>query len=347
MLCRLTEVAGLGHLPGTALRAVLAAGTAWLLCILAGPFVLRQLARLGIRERTEKTPIEDDALRRSIADKSGTLTMGGLILLAGLFGACAAWADLTDPLLLLALAVTGAMAVVGVADDRAKILGRTHTQRGLKVCHKLILQGVTGAALGLLLVQRTGRPLLGLSPSWGPWIVPAGLAWSALVVATMSNATNVTDGLDGLLAGLAVPAAVVLGIACWAAGSARPAVAELSVFCAALAGACLGFLRFNRHPARVFMGDTGSMAVGAGLAAVALAAGQEVVLGLAGLVFLLEFGSSLLQIGWFHAFGRRILPFAPVHHVFQKKDYPEPRIVLGFYLVGGAAALAGLGSLLV
>ncbi|MFO7959227.1 MAG: phospho-N-acetylmuramoyl-pentapeptide-transferase [Candidatus Brocadiia bacterium] len=327
---------------GPALRAALAALTAAVLALVAGGPILKRLTRLDIREKTEKTPIEDEDLRRTIAGKSGTPTMGGLIILAGLVPAVLLWADLATPQVLGALVCIGALAGLGLIDDYAKLRGTGHRDRGLKVRHKLLFQGLVGAALGLLLAGGTGI---------GSLLFAA--AWAGLVLATMANATNVTDGLDGLLAGLVPPAALVVGGACWAAGTpgtaARlglqhvPGAAELSVVCAATAGACLGFLRFNHHPARVFMGDTGSMALGGGLAACALGAGQEVVLGLAGLVFLAEFGSSLLQIGAFQLFGKRVLPVAPVHHIFQKQGHHETMIVRGFYLAGMAAAVAGLG----
>jgi len=327
---------------GPALRAALAALTAAALAMAAGPSILAWLARHGMREKTEKSPIENEELRRSIAGKSGTPTMGGLIVLAGLLPAVLLWADLTTRQVAGALVCIAALAGLGLIDDYRKLRGKSHRDRGLKVRHKLLFQGLLGAALGLLLAQGTGMRSL----------LPAA-AWGALVLATMANATNVTDGLDGLLAGLIPPAALVVGGACWAAGNPSAAAqlglhhvagaAELTVVCAAMAGACLGFLRFNHHPARIFMGDTGSMALGGGLAACALGAGQEVVLGLAGLVFLAEFGSSLLQIGAFQLFGRRILPVAPMHHIFQKHGHHETAIVRGFYLAGMAAAIAGLG----
>ena len=140
--------------------------------------------------------------------------------------------------------------------------------------------------------------------------------------------------------GLAAPAAAVVGVACWAAGT--PAAAEMAVYCGAVTGACLGFLWFNRHPARVIMGDTGALALGGGLALAAVVARLEVVLALVGVVFLAELGSSLLQIGFFKAFKRRILPMAPLHHIFELRGHPEGRIVRGFYLGGAVAALLGL-----
>ncbi len=354
MLYHLLQNVGPPRWPGVPLRAALAAITAWAVCLAVGPGILRWLRRVNIREKTEKTPIEDEKLRRAIADKSGTPTMGGLILLAGLGAGVLLWADLSATAPLATLSCGLAMSLLGMLDDRLKLRGKEHTDRGLKVRYKLLGQGLMGAALGALFLREAGVPrfpVLAAVPAAG---LLAALLWGALLVAVMANSTNVTDGMDGLLAGLAPPAALVLGAACWAAGTPAAAgrlgiphvagAAELAVVCAALLGACIGFLKFNHYPARVFMGDTGSMAIGGTLAAVGLAARQELVLALAGLVFLVEFGSSVLQIAGFQLFGKRVLPIAPVHHIFQKQGHSEPRIVRGFYLAGLAAAIAAVAS---
>jgi phospho-N-acetylmuramoyl-pentapeptide-transferase len=258
-------------------------------------------------------------------------------------------------MLLMVLGCTLALGALGAVDDVTKLRGRTQTSRGLKVRYKLLAQGAIGAAVGLYLARRT---LLDGHATGLQWLsgmrLAAGMAvasvlWAALVVATMSNATNITDGLDGLLAGLTPMATIALGAACLAAGRPSgegawvPGAAELGVYCGGLTGATLGFLWFNRHPARVFMGDTGSLAIGGGLAATALAARHEALLVFLGLVFLAEFGSSVLQIGWFKLFRRRILPVAPLHHIFEMHGAPEPRIVRGFYLCGAVAVAVGMG----
>ncbi len=342
------------------LRALLACATAFLLALAACPFAIAWLTRLKVRERTEKTPIEDTDLRRRIERKSGTPTMGGLVLVGSMTAACALWCDPSSYYVRVVLLSVLSLALLGVADDVLKVRGPGRRDRGLKIRHKLGYQAVVGVAIGLLLWSRVG-PLSAASASpsvgrllsgAGPWAALLFAAWAALVLSTMSNGTNVTDGLDGLLAGLTPLAAVVLGGACWGAGSpalaARlgiahvPGAQELTVFCAALSGACLGFLWYNRYPACVFMGDTGALAIGGGLATAALAAQVAPVLALAGLVFIVEIGSSLLQIAWFKAWRRRILPVAPVHHIFQKQGHAEPRIVHGFYLWGALAALLGL-----
>jgi len=346
---------GLGRLEGAGIRSLLACVTALALSIALGAPLIAWLKRTKLRERTEKTPIEDQALRLSIESKSGTPTMGGLMVLGGVLGSCLLWADVQSAYVALALMSMFALALLGFTDDQMKLRAAGRRGTGLRPRVKLLVQAIVGGAVGAaLLLQHPA----GMSYSV-PLVPLAGVAaavlftcWAMFVIGTMSNATNITDGLDGLLAGLVPFAATVLAGACWAAGSAPvaaglgltyvPGAEELSVFCGALAGACLGFLWYNRHPARVFMGDVGSLAIGGGLGAAALSVRQELVLGLVSLVFLVEFGSSLLQIGYFKLYGRRILPVAPIHHVFQKRGDPEPRIVYGFYLWGAVAALAAL-----
>jgi phospho-N-acetylmuramoyl-pentapeptide-transferase len=348
-----------GPLAGAGARSLLACGTALLVSLALGGPLIAWLRSRKLGEKTEKTPIEDAALRHRIESKSGTPTMGGLMVLGGLLVACLLWADMQNPHVSLALMCALALGLLGLTDDQLKLRRAGHKGRGLKARHKLLAQAIVGAAVGFALVRHHasagGAPYsVPLVPAVGGRGVAAVLfvAWSAFVVGTMSNATNVTDGLDGLLAGLTPPAATVLAGACWAAGSAPvaarlgmafvPGAQELSVFCGALCGACMGFLWYNRHPAKVFMGDVGSLAIGGGMAAAALAARQELVLGLASLVFLVEFGSSLLQISFFKLSGRRILPIAPIHHFFEMRGDPEPRIVHSFHLWGAVAALAGL-----
>ena len=173
--------------------------------------------------------------------------------------------------------------------------------------------------------------------------------WVALIVATMSNAVNVTDGLDGLAGGLGLVALLPLGLFAlgpWdGAEQARlggPDVTEVSIFCAALGGAMLGFLWHNAHPARVFMGDTGSLALGGSIGLVAVMVRAELWLPLIAFAFLAEFASSVLQVLWFKATGRRILPIAPLHHIWQRRGMPETRLVARFWIVGLALALIPL-----
>jgi phospho-N-acetylmuramoyl-pentapeptide-transferase len=230
-------------------------------------------------------------------------------------------------------------------DDWRKLTGKGHTDRGLKVRHKLLIQGLIGAVLGAVALYglASGVRCAGIAAAWGgTWAVPLGLlcvVWFALVVATMSNAVNVTDGLDGLAGGLTLIALVPLCLlpASLSDGAgAHPH--ELCVYCGALFGAVLGFLWHNWHPAHVFMGDTGSLAIGGSMGLVAVMAGVELLLPLIAFVFLAEFGSSVLQVLWFRTTGRRILPIAPLHHMFQRMGWPETHIVARFQIVGLVAA---------
>ncbi len=264
-----------------ALRFVLAAATALSLALMLGRPVLALLARMSVREQTEKTPIEDEAHHARIATKSGTPTMGGLIVLGALLPTCLLWGDMTNPALLVTLGCVLALAALGATDDILKLRGKHHTDRGLKARYKILLQAVIGAMVAVVLIGRApadGASLLPVLTKLG-----AGI-WIVFVIGTMSNAANITDGMDGLLAGLTVLIAVVLGGA--SSVLSTPDAAEMAVFFGAVAGASLGFLALNRHPARVFMGDTGSLALGGGMACAALAAGSELVLLVAALVLL-------------------------------------------------------------
>ena len=340
---------GWSALASPGIRAALALATAFAIALALGRPTIAWLKRQRIGEKTEKTPIEDEALRRSISAKSGTPTMGGLFLVPALLGACLLWGDLADKGMQAAVICVAGLAALGVMDDVMKLRSRARKDRGLKVRYKLLVQALIGAGAAAVLVRlgatawaervAAASPSLHLTPQLAGLIF---LAWGTLLVMTMSNATNVTDGMDGLLAGLAPLAAVAVG----AAALLGPVGAEMGVLCGALAGACLGFLIYNRHPAQVFMGDTGSLALGGALAIAALASRQDVVLLVAGVIFLAEFGSSVLQIGAYQIFGRRVLPIAPMHHIFQRQGHAESRIVHGFYLGGVAAAMAGLGLLL-
>jgi len=323
-----------------ALRFVSAAVTALLLAVALGRPVLALLTSLSVREDTEKTPIEGEAHRARIATKSGTPTMGGLIVLGALLTTCLLWGDMTNGALLVTLGCVLALAALGATDDILKLRGKHRTDRGLKARYKILLQAVIGATVAVVLIGdlpiKDTHPLP-IPAQFGPWVF--GL-WVVLIIGTMSNAANITDGMDGLLAGLTVLIAVALGSACSVAST--PDAGEMAVFFGAIAGASLGFLAHNRHPARVFMGDTGSLALGGGIACAALAAGSELVLLVAALVLLVELGSSVLQVGWFKCFGRTILPIAPIHHYPEKLGVSEPRIVHGFYLGGACASLLAL-----
>ena len=331
-----------------AARVFAAALTAFLVAAGGGGHIIEWLRRRRIGERTDKTPIEDTTLLAQINAKADTPTMGGLIILAGLLPAVLLWGDLGNVYLWLFLGCFLALGAAGMADDWLKLTGAGHRSRGLKVRHKLLIQGAVGAGFGTLywLRMRAAGPAGLPVPMLRNLVLvlgPLTIAWTALVVATMSNAVNVADGLDGLAGGLLLVALAPLGLLAagpWAisVSGSDAAVAELAPCCAALGGAVLGFLWHNWHPARVFMGDTGSLAVGGSIGLAAVMTRTELLLPLVGFVLLAEFGSSVLQVLWFKATGRRILPIAPLHYIWQRRGIPETHIVWRMCTVGALAS---------
>ena len=334
-------------------RLVAAAVTAFAAALLFGPPAIRWL-RGRFRERVLSSSPTLDALH---AGKRGTPTMGGLFVVAAVLLSGGIWADLREPLVLLGLGVTAAFALLGAADDWVKL--RT-AANGLTPREKFAVQAGLAAAAGLgLLHVFTAKSLpVELRLPVGGLVLPLGLAfvpWCAVVTASSSNGMNLTDGLDGLASGCAVVAAGVLaglaylaGHAVWSAHLAVPHVAgagELAVLLAAAAGAMLGFLWFNGSPAEVFMGDTGSLSVGALLGFAAVAVRQEVAfLVLAG-VFAAETLSVVVQIGGYRLTGRRVLACSPLHNHFVFRGVPEPRIVTRFWIASAVCAAAALGTL--
>ena len=334
-------------------RTAAAAVMAFFLALAFGPRAIRWL-RARFREPTRSASATLDGLH---AAKTGTPTMGGLFTVAAVLLAGVVWADLSNPFVRAAGFVTLAFAALGAADDWVKL---KTARRGLSAREKLAAQfGLAGVAGGLLQAAlhaagaSTGvsLPATGVEVPLGLLFVP----WAALATVAGSNAVNLTDGLDGLAAGCAVVAAAAVaglcylgGHAVWAEHLSVPHVrgaGELGVLAAALAGANLGFLWFNAHPAQVFMGDTGALAAGALLAFCAVAVRQEVVFLLVGGVFAAEAGSVILQVGWYRLTGRKAIRCSPLHNHFVFRGDPETRIVARFWIgsaVCAATAAAGL-----
>lgn len=334
--------------PGVCLAGV----TAFAISAISGRYIIRRLQQAAIAEDTTRTPIEDERLKERVRAKNGTPTMGGLIVLAGLVGGTVLGAGLTNIYAWILVGCALGLGLVGGIDDWLKVRGLGHRNSGLRPRDKLLCQSTVGALVGLAVwwAGPTGQGMAALGAvleAHSIWMAAAFIGWSTFVVTTMANSTNVSDGMDGLMSGLTLLAAVTLsatmltGLVPLDRGPLQPgAVMAGAVFCASLGGACLGFLVYNRYPARVFMGDVGSLAVGGGLGVAAIVAGAEVLLPVAGLVFLVELGSSLLQIFAFHVAGRTVLPIAPIHHMFEKKGWSEPSIVLLFYILGTVCAFA-------
>ncbi len=341
-------------------RTVAGAGTAFLLSLALGPWLIRRLGRLtaGAAGRYQAdAPALDDLHGPA---KKTTPTMGGLLIIGSIAGSCLLWAMPGNPLVWIALLTLVVMGLIGFADDYLKVVRRD--PRGLRPWKKLLFQGlwmvgVTGLLLVIPETKVHVRQLM--APFLKAPLIPqmsllAVFAFLALVVIGASNAVNLTDGLDGLAIGCTGPVAFAYLVMTYVAGHARfadylqvpyiPGAGELAVFCGCMLGACLGFLWFNCYPARIFMGDTGSLALGGGIGIVAVLIKQELVLAVVGGMFVLEALSVILQVGWFKLRRRRIFACAPLHHHFEMKAAPwsETQVTIRFWILSILFALLGV-----
>jgi phospho-N-acetylmuramoyl-pentapeptide-transferase len=333
-------------------RSASAAVTALLLSFLLGPWLIRKLRhwRIGQQVRREGP--------QSHYAKEGTPTMGGLLILSAIVLPTLLWADLTNLQIHVILGVTVVLGALGFLDDYLNVI-RRHP-KGLLGRYKLIVQLTCGAAVGLVLVRALpyGAVSTGTTvPFLKDVLVNLGwlmLPFAALVVTGASNAVNLTDGLDGLAIGLVVPPAVALGTLAYVSGHARfseylnipflTGSGELTVFCSAFVGAALGFLWFNAHPAEVFMGDTGSLALGGALGAVAVLIKRELLLVIVGALFVVEVLSVIIQVLVFKVRGTRPFRMAPLHHHFELGDWPEAKVVIRFWIVSILLAMMTLAT---
>ena len=307
-------------------------------------------------------PIRDDGPESHFA-KRGTPTMGGLMILAGVFVGTLLWADLTNLYVWVVLFVTGAFGVLGFLDDYAKV--SKQTSGGLTSVQKLIAQFVVALiAVGVLMWFGTpppDAPDLNTSvafPSFKQLLLNLGwfyLVFGAIVIAGFSNAVNLTDGLDGLAIVPVMIASAAFGLIAYLVGNFVfseylqvhfvPGVGEIAPLCGAVLGAGLGFLWYNAPPAKIFMGDTGSLALGGALGTIAVAAKHELVLGIIGGLFVVEAASVMIQVFWFKARKRRVFLMAPIHHHFEKLGWAESTVVIRFWIVSVVLALVGLATL--
>ena len=332
-------------------RSFMALITALVISLLVGPWLIGRLRRMqyGVDTVREDTPER----HRS---KKGTPTMGGVVILTAILGSTLLWANLVNRYVWVAmLAVTG-FGLIGMWDDWLKIRKR----RGLSARVKFLLQAV----VTLLLLQivfwqarADWQPVLAI-PFFKGWLVNLGWWWfpfAMLVVVGASNAVNLTDGLDGLAIGPIVMAGGAFAVLAYLTGNFRAAdylkilnvrgAGELTVFCAALIGAAVGFLWFNCHPAEVFMGDAGSLALGAAVGMLAVLTKAELLLPLIGGLYVVEAGSVIVQVASFKATGRRVFRMAPLHHHYELSGWAEPKIVVRFWIVSFALALLALTTL--
>ena len=328
--------------------------TALVVSFIVGPPLIRWLKAV----QGQGQPIRDDGPASHLVAKKGTPTMGGVLILVALLTSTLLWADLGDPYVWVVMGLTLGYGALGFADDYLKLSKRN--VRGLPGRWKLLGQAGFGLLAASAFMLLTHEPLgSGVTlPLFKDVLIPLGIffpLFGALVMMGASNAVNLTDGLDGLAIVPTIITAGVFGLIAYLVGNRVFAdylqlhhvfgVGELAVFCSALIGAGLCFLWFNAPPAAVFMGDTGSLALGGALGAVAVAAKHEVVLAIVGGLFVVETLSVIVQVFWFKRTGRRVFLMAPLHHHFEKKGWAEATIVIRFWIISMILALVGLATL--
>ncbi len=335
-------------------RAGAACLTSLFISFLLGPMVIRWLGSV----QNGGQPIRLDGPARHLLEKKGTPTMGGVLILLSLTASTLLWTDFRNGYVWAVLLLTLGYGVIGFLDDFLK-LSRRNT-KGVSARGKLVAQVLLGLGCAIWITSLTREPL-GTSltiPVFKEVLIPFGLLFPVVGMVVMvgsSNAVNLTDGLDGLAIVPTIIAAAVFALISYLVGNRVfadylqlhpvPGVGELGVFLAALVGAGLGFLWFNAPPAAVFMGDTGSLALGGALGAVAVATKHEIVLGIVGGLFVVETVSVIIQVFWFKRTGRRVFLMAPLHHHYEKKGWSEPTIVIRFWIVSMILALVGLATL--
>lgn len=334
------------------LRAILGVLTALFLSFIIGPGMIRRLSFHQIGQQ-----IRDDGPQTHLA-KAGTPTMGGALILVAIACATLLWADLRNFYVWLVLLVMLGFGLIGWVDDYRKLVRRN--SKGLSARAKYTWQSGIGliAAMILYFIAQTPSETQLLVPFLKNVAIDVGILFIPLtyvVIVGASNAVNLTDGLDGLAIMPTVMVAGALGVFAYVAGNVKfsaylglpyvAGVGEVVVLCGALVGAGLGFLWFNAYPAQVFMGDVGALALGAVLGVIAVVARQEVVLLIMGGLFVMETVSVILQVASFKLTGRRIFRMAPLHHHFELKGWPEPRVIVRFWIVTVILVLIGLSSL--
>jgi len=333
-------------------RGICGVLTALAVCFMFGPLMIRKLShyQVGQTIRQDGPPTH--------FDKVGTPTMGGALILVAVVSATLLWADLTNRFIWIVLFTCIAFGVIGWVDDYRKLVDKN--PRGIGAAAKFISQSVVGLAGALFLYYTANSPaetqlivpfFKTVAVDIGIWFIPL----TYFVIVGSSNAVNLTDGLDGLAILPTVLVAGALGIFAYLTGNSVFAeylaipyirgVGEVLIFCAALVGAGLGFLWFNTYPAQVFMGDIGALALGAAIGIVAVVVRQEIVLFIMGGIFVVETVSVILQVASFKLIGKRVFRMAPLHHHFELKGWPEPRVSVRFWIISLILVLVGLATL--
>ena len=343
---------GFGVFKYLTLRAILSVLTALGFSLSLGPVLIRKLSFHQIGQA-----VRDDGPKSHLS-KAGTPTMGGALILAAITISTLLWGNLANPYLWIVLGVMLSFGAVGWVDDYRKVVEK-HSH-GLPAKWKYLWQSVfgLGAAITLYCMAKTPAETTLIVPFFKAVAIPMGVFFVVLtyfVIVGTSNAVNLTDGLDGLAIMPTVMVGAALGVFAYLSGHAEFArylnipqvrgAGELVIFTGALVGAGLGFLWFNTYPAQVFMGDVGALALGAALGVIAVIVRQEIVLFIMGGVFVMETVSVILQVGSFKLTGRRIFRMAPIHHHFELKGWPEPRVIVRFWIISLILVLIGLATL--
>jgi phospho-N-acetylmuramoyl-pentapeptide-transferase len=346
-------------------RIIMATITAMLLSFVLSPWFIRELQKKQIGQVVRRDGPE------SHHKKAGTPTMGGALILLCVLLPTVLWADVTNSFVVATAFVTAGYGLIGYIDDRRKIVKKSSA--GLGGRYKLLLQTIIGAlavfyvfgdspqapAGWLEISTRISLPFVAFSKFQATLPLALYIPFAVFVIVATSNAVNLTDGLDGLAigpvminAGTYLIWSYIAGTVLFGAPLAKyldvpgiPAMSELAVYAAAVIGAGIGFLWYNTYPAQVFMGDVGSLALGGGLGMLAVLTKNEFLSVLVGGIFVVEAVSVITQVFWFKVFGRRIFLMAPIHHHFEKKGWPEPRIIVRFWIISVLLALLGLSSM--
>jgi phospho-N-acetylmuramoyl-pentapeptide-transferase len=331
-------------------RAILAIATALIICFFCGPWVIRKLQQLQVKQY-----IRDDGPSAHLA-KEGTPTMGGTLILSAIFISVFFWADLTNFYIWVILLVAAGFGLIGFADDYRKLTRKN--SKGLRMREKMLYQVVVAIVASLLLYYyptfktTVSVPFFkDVAPDLGGFYILLAI----FVIVGTSNAVNLTDGLDGLAIGPVLISAGTFTVLAYLTGHVKiasylqiPYVSgsgELSIFCGAMAGASMGFLWYNTYPAQIFMGDTGSVALGAALGAAAVITKQEILLAIVGGLFVLETLSVIFQVASYKLRRKRIFRMAPLHHHFELKGWAEPKVIVRFWIITFFLALVALSTL--
>ena len=331
-------------------RAILAVLTALLLSFLSGPWVIRKLQQLQVKQY-----IRDDGPSKHL-EKEGTPTMGGMLILFSIIVSVLLWADLSNFFIWISLMVLLGFGAIGFGDDYLKLTRKN--SKGLKMKEKLLLQILVALGASLLLYFYPTFKATVSFPFFKTFMPNLGMFYivlAILVIAGASNAVNLTDGLDGLATGPVLITAGAFMVLAYLAGNVKiasylqiPYVSgsgELTVFCGAMVGASMGFLWYNTFPAQMFMGDTGSVSLGAALGAVAVMTKQEILLAIVGGLFVIETLSVIFQVASFKLRRKRIFRMAPLHHHFELKGWAEPKVIVRFWIITIFLALLAFSTL--